>query len=578
MRLKAWHCQLLLAAAVLIAYFPAVHAGYCSIDDLKMIASLDNAGPVELRRLFFPGGGGYYYRPLTILSFYFDREAWGTIASFMHLENVLLHLANSLLVFAVARRVAGVFGYVGPGLAFCAALFFALHPLAAEPVCWISGRTDLLAGFFLLATLGLFLAGLERRQPGLFLSGGVALLLACLAKEVAVFALPGLLWCVLVFPDSGVSTWLRVRRRWLGLVTPVLAIAGYFALRHIALARDNGIRTAVEGVAVGSFDLLDMLRIALKVYGFYFMKLLLPWPLNFAIAEVAGWYLLGGGALAGLLVWAALRRDLLGALGILAFCVLAPAILIPFGKMAWTPVAERYMYTSVAIIAPAVVIGVCRWSKGLSIDRHRAGLYVVLLVGLVFFGSTMHRAWIWQENVRLFADTVAKSPEFVPARVELATALTYRGQAAAAESVLREMQNAPGAKSFLGDDINLAQLMAARGDLDQARALLVGQLDASHKKYHDLLQAVLKINDQLLVRATDLETRTSIQQESLRWLHEQQRIRPSAFTLYRIGKQQFALGNHAAAREAFRDALAQEPVGAHYREAAARFIERLDGA
>ena len=104
MRLKSWHSSLLLSLCVLAVYYPSLHAGYNSVDDLGMINHLDNSGPINFFHHFFPQGGGVYYRPLTTLTYFFDRDAWGTIASFMHLENILIHLANSFLVLIITRK------------------------------------------------------------------------------------------------------------------------------------------------------------------------------------------------------------------------------------------------------------------------------------------------------------------------------------------------------------------------------------------------------------------------------------------------------------------------------------------
>ena len=62
---------------------------------------------------------------------------------------------------------------------------------------------------------------------------------------------------------------------------------------------------------------------------------LVPWPLNFGIVEVSDWYVLAGMVLVAVLIRMVLRADLPGALGVTAFCVLSPAILIPFGKMSY---------------------------------------------------------------------------------------------------------------------------------------------------------------------------------------------------------------------------------------------------
>lgn len=578
MRLKSWHAYFLLIIAVLIVYYPSIHAGYNSVDDVKMINRYASAGPIDLLDHFVPEKKRYYYRPISTLTYYLDRDLWGSIASFVHLGNILLHLGCALLVFAITKRLCRYYSFAGAAPSLGASLLFALHPLASESVCWVSGRTDLLAGLFLLLSFLLLIVALQGRRSFIILFSGIALLLACLAKEVAVFALPGLLWFVAVVPGSEPKFPQRIYRRWIYLTAPVLAVAGYFFLRYHAIARDTGIKTAIKGVAAGDYDLLDKVRIAFKVYGFYFKKLFIPWPLNFGIVEVSDWYVVLGGVLLLLLVWAFVRADLLGALALISFCVLCPALLVVFGKMAWTPIAERYLYIPIAFLAPLLSIGVYKWSKTQGSQSQRYCNYALFAVLVIFFSTTLHRSWIWQDNLRLYSDTVAKSPNFTAAKNELAKALTKNGRKGEAEALLLSMQSGSRSNDFLNDDFQMAQKLAGRGELNAARDILVGLLDEKHKKHYDLLQQLLRINDMRLVKVTDPEEKLSIQKESLGWLLEKQRLRPRAFTLYRIGKQHLSMGNKEKALEAFRKSLLTTKPDAHYRAAAEVFIKKLEGA
>lgn len=575
MKLKVWHGWALLALVVLVVYYPALHAGYNSVDDLKMLAGIERSGPLDLGRIFVRNSS-YYYRPITILSYTLDRDLWGLVPSFMHLENILLHLGCAGLVFSITRRLLPLWGAEGNGPALLAGLLFALHPLATESVCWISGRTDPLMTVFLLLAVWLILVALQSQRKTVALCAGIALLVAGLAKEVAVFILPALLWLIVVYPGSG--TWhRRLRGRWVPMLTASAGVAGYFLLRHLAIVRDSGVKTALKGVAGGDYDLLDKLRIAFKVYGFYFKKLLVPWPLNFGIVEISGWYVLAGIVLALLLLYLLWRADVPGAFGLMAFCMLSPALLVVFGKMTWTPLAERYLYAPVALSAPLAAWLILRLRAVFSeLGSRRLDMALGLLL-VVFFATTLHRAWIWQDNQRLYADTVAKSPGFLAAKAELANALLHKGQKNEAAAILQEMQTGNGASTYLVDDLNLALILLEQGEVEKARSILLPHLDPKSKKYYDLLQALLRVNDRRIGRAETPEERLAIQQESLAWLREQQRVRPGAFVLYRMGKMQLTMGDNHSALQSFRAALSKAPPDAHYRGAAEVFIRRLDG-
>jgi tetratricopeptide (TPR) repeat protein len=95
--------------------------------------------------------------PLTTLSHMLDCQLFGLWAGGHHLVNVLWHAANAVLLFLVLRQMTG-------GLrrsAFVAALF-AVHPLRAESVAWVSERKDVLSAFFFLLAIGAYVRYAEK--------------------------------------------------------------------------------------------------------------------------------------------------------------------------------------------------------------------------------------------------------------------------------------------------------------------------------------------------------------------------------------------------------------------------------
>jgi hypothetical protein len=65
-----------------------------------------------------------------------------------HAANLILHACATLLVFATLRRLIQE-----DAPAFCGALLFGIHPVQAEPVAWITGMKDMLAGTLSLAAI-----------------------------------------------------------------------------------------------------------------------------------------------------------------------------------------------------------------------------------------------------------------------------------------------------------------------------------------------------------------------------------------------------------------------------------------
>ncbi len=99
----------------------------------------------------------YQWHPLTLISLMADAElaksAQGSpdsarLATLMHLDNVVLHTANALLLYLLLRVSTA---NVWPGAAVAAT--FAVHPLHVESVAWITERKDVLSGLFGLLAL-----------------------------------------------------------------------------------------------------------------------------------------------------------------------------------------------------------------------------------------------------------------------------------------------------------------------------------------------------------------------------------------------------------------------------------------
>src|ERR1051325_1123001 len=91
------------------------------------------------------------WHPITWVSHMLDGQLFGENPIGPHAINVFLHVANTLLVFLLLKKLTGAMWRS----AFVAALF-ALHPLHVESVAWIAERKDVLSTFFFLLTLGAY--------------------------------------------------------------------------------------------------------------------------------------------------------------------------------------------------------------------------------------------------------------------------------------------------------------------------------------------------------------------------------------------------------------------------------------
>jgi Tfp pilus assembly protein PilF len=128
-----------------------------------------------------------YWIPLTWLSLMLDFELYGLNPGGFHFTNLLLHLANTLLLLLVLKRMTGAVWKS----AIVAALF-SLHPLHVESVAWITERKDVLSTLFWLLSILAYLRYLETRKIGSYLLTCSAFALGLMAKPMLV-TLPFLL-------------------------------------------------------------------------------------------------------------------------------------------------------------------------------------------------------------------------------------------------------------------------------------------------------------------------------------------------------------------------------------------------
>ncbi len=164
---------LLLAALILLAYWPVFHCEFINYDDQEYVT----ANSVVAQGLSWQGvawaftsGHSANWHPLTWLSHMLDVQLFGMHPAGHHLTNLLLHIANAMLLFLLLRGTTGALWRS----ALVAALF-AVHPLHVESVAWVAERKDVLSTFFGLLSLwayARYAAESKALIPGFRLTGG----------------------------------------------------------------------------------------------------------------------------------------------------------------------------------------------------------------------------------------------------------------------------------------------------------------------------------------------------------------------------------------------------------------------
>ncbi|MES2693177.1 MAG: hypothetical protein V4773_06865 [Verrucomicrobiota bacterium] len=161
--LAAWPRVAIAVVALVtaLAGFGWTLSGYFLGDDFGYVGRFHDFPVLQWPRLFVESWAGDMWkfqlrelRPMTALSFIVDAHLWGGNATGYRITNLLLHSFCAAMVGWLAWRATSRNAVCGA----VAAILFALHPVHAEPVQWITGRVDVLATTFYLAGFSAFLA------------------------------------------------------------------------------------------------------------------------------------------------------------------------------------------------------------------------------------------------------------------------------------------------------------------------------------------------------------------------------------------------------------------------------------
>lgn len=220
---------LLVVALILCVYGLSLCVNFDHNDWTHRFNSAAHRSVGSLGRYFYEPQLDGFYRPLGFLSLWIDQHLFGEALRWYHLQNLVLHCLNAVLVMSLAAAL----GYGAP-TGTVAALVFAAVPASFEPVLWPGARFDLLSAFFSLAALLLFIryvsSGRPRTAP---LWAGAAFLCGLLSKEAA-YCVPLLLVAIRMSRESKLGS-SGERSRWRIVLAETLGIAAAMIALRLCL-------------------------------------------------------------------------------------------------------------------------------------------------------------------------------------------------------------------------------------------------------------------------------------------------------------------------------------------------------
>lgn len=403
----------LIAATVLAVYANSLDNAFQfddrhSIVENPHIRSLDNIPAFFTHPEYFSRDPDKaMYRPLLLLSFALNY-AWGQydVGSY-HLVNIGLHLVCALLVWTMLCR----FGQP-PCMSLLGALFFAVHPLATEPVNYISSRSELLAATGVLGGFVLYLHAAEKDAPFFYAASVLCFVAGLMSKSVAL-VLP--LWIILWQWQRGylIESWYRLWPYVLVSVGYVLVVQAFI----VKAVLSDPVRTWPEQLGTQA-----------KALVYYALLFFTPIKLNvdhgFATADLGDPIVWTSALAVGSLF---LRVGGLSRLGVLWMLVaLLPTLVVPLNVL----VNEHRLYLPLV----GLVIALLGMRSLQGVPGLRWGAPVLL--GLLAL-MAIERNRIWHDEVSLWSDAAEKNPAAVRPQIYLGNATRQLGQPQLAEKYYR---------------------------------------------------------------------------------------------------------------------------------------------
>ncbi len=501
----------LIALAAFFAYLPSLSGGFV-LDDNKLLTDNRYIKAADGLYHFWCTTAVADYWPVSNTSLWLEWRLWGMNSTGYHVTNLILHIAASLLIWIILRKLAI------PG-AFLAAMLFAVHPVNVESVAWISSRKNLLAMlFFLLSILCYLIFEIPSsltyhhsstssihcppstvHRPLFYWLSLLAFVLAMLSKgSVAILPLLLLLivwWLrtgtgqrlgtVPIFASAkmGLSPLVSVPiRHWrMGLSPSVsrsdlLKLAPFFLIAMVLAAVNVWFQTHGTGEVIRNAGFAERLLGAGGVVWFYLYKALLPLDLCLVYPQ---WHIQSGNLLwwlpllAALVVTAMLwrYRETWGRPFLLAwgfFCIALLPVLgfTDVGFMRFSLVADRYQHIAVIGVIALAAAGWSVWRQRSRRQIQSAANAAAVIVLFALTLLTWRQSRLYADALTLYQATLEKNPACWMAHNNLGMALLQAGQPHKAmehfQQALRLNPDYPDAHQ------NLGLFLVSAGRLEEA--------------------------------------------------------------------------------------------------------------
>ena len=397
---------LFLTLSILIVYWQVRNHDFINFDDNLYVTENHHVqSGINLDSVIwafsFEDKNKIYWHPMTWLSHMLDCQLYGLSPGMHHSTNLIFHIANTILLFLVFKRMTGELWKS----ALVAALF-SLHPLNVESVAWVSERKNVLSTFFWILTMAAYVRYSERPGFYRYLPVFFLLMIGQLVKPMLV-TLPFVLLLLDYWPLGRlkIGQWRKLFRL-IWEKVPLIILSALSVYLSVSSLQHQEVMQSTEAVPIA-------LRIenALVSYVAYIVKAIWPQDLAFYYPypdALPLWQTAGA-----LLVLACISLILL--LGLKHIPSLGTGWLWYIGTLApvsglvqaglWPAMADRWAYIPAIGIFIIIV-----WGSAYLFSKWRCRKWIPATASIALLSILMTTTWLqvqyWNNGIILFQHTI----------------------------------------------------------------------------------------------------------------------------------------------------------------------------
>ena len=258
------------------------------------------------------------------------------------------------------------------------------------------------------------------------------------------------------------------------------------------------------------------------------------------------------------------KKNLTSDMFLFSVIMFLPALPIAAGNIAWTAFAERYLYTSTAFFSIFILLIIFILNNRFNVNFK----LLFVSVFIVFSISTLYRNYQWFDSVRLYEDTLKKSPNIPAVINEYAITLKRNGDVDKSKKVFNKIASKKDILGVLNDALmNLDDLDKLRN----AKSELIKQIDNKTKVKKYIYLTLIKINNHIYEKKPDKK----LLLENIVYYKNLYNMSNDPFFIYKSGQTYLELGDYENALKMFEKAYEKLPENSIYKKPAKKLSKKI---